>query len=243
MTFSAGPTFTSGTTNNQAKIESAGATTSDLIVGYDLPNATSSQTYSGTFSASREWAAAIIGLSPAGNTLDNTSPSGSTQAMVLHTVGSLGVWETGYTVGSQTVAAGTYTFTYWTSSAMGSNSSTVTLTFGYSSTATCNSITALASWSATIADGAVGATTSTAGSSGTIPANSYICWQIVVTAIGGSNAFSLEYDTTTFTTNINTPTITVPEYGLALIGLAMAAPFIARRRQREQLLDFVRART
>src|SRR5438477_7233590 len=151
--------------------------------------------------------------------------------MDFHTVGSIAVWETGYTVGAQTIAAGTYTFTYWTSAATGNNSATVTLFFGYSSTPTCSTIVSLVLWGPTLNDGASGATTSTTtASSDTIPANSYICWLIKVTAISGSNSFSLEYDTSTFTTNLNTPTISAPEAGLALLGLALVVPLVARPR-------------
>src|SRR5205085_4804397 len=148
-------------TNNQARIESAGGgLTQDLIAAWDMPGAVSSQTYSGTLSASTNWAAEIVALEPAGNTLDSTSPAGTTFAtMDFHTVGSQQVWETGYTVGGQTIAAGTYTFTYWTSSATGSNSATVTLFFGYSTTPTCDSIVSLVLWGPTISDGASGATT------------------------------------------------------------------------------------
>jgi hypothetical protein len=61
---------------------------------------------------------------------------------------------------------------------------------------------------------------------------------VAVTAASG-NQFQLAYDSTADTTNINTPTITVPELGLALLGLALVAPFVARRRQREQLIQLM----
>jgi hypothetical protein len=49
VTYSAGPSFTSGTTNNLGKIEfTGGGSTEDLITGYDFPGSTSSQNYSGT---------------------------------------------------------------------------------------------------------------------------------------------------------------------------------------------------
>jgi hypothetical protein len=68
------------------------------------------------------------------------------------------------------------------------------------------------------------------GASQSIPASSYLCWEINVTSNSG-NSFDLEYDTTTFTTNVSTPTISVPELGLGLIGLGLLAPVAARRRR------------
>jgi hypothetical protein len=230
VTYSAGPAFTSGTTNNLTKVESTGGgSTEDLIAGYDLPGSTSGQNYAGTYGASNQWSAALLWAEPAGN-LDNTSPTGNQRSYTLNN-GSQEAWETGFTVGSQTVAAGTYTFTYWTGSCSGTCTVTATLTFGYSSSSECASITTLASWSASIVKGSSGATTNTTtSSSAAIPANSYICWSIAVTATSGGG-YVLEYDTSTITTNINTPTISVPEAGLALLGLALMAPIAARRRK------------
>jgi len=237
VTYSAAPSFTTGTTNNLATIESTGGgSTEDLIIGWDLPGSTATQIYSGTYSASNEWSAELVFFEPAGNTLDNTAGSNPRGTMGLtFTNGIQEVWETGYTVATQTVAAGTYTFTYWTTACSGTCTVTATLTFGYSTTATCNSITALASWSASIVKGTSGGTTSTTtGSSATIPANSYLCWQIAVTATSGGG-YSLEYDTSAFPTRIDTPTITAPEFGLALLGLALVVPLAARRRLRDWL--------
>jgi len=130
-------------------------------------------------------------------------------------------------------------FTYSTS---GSKTNTTTMTFGYSSSSECASITTIASWSATISAGVTNATTSTTtGSSTSIPANSYLCWQLKVTAVGGSNLNFL-YDSTTNNSNINTPTITVPEFGLALLGLALVAPLVARRRLPRWLQRFAGAK-
>ena len=144
-------------------------------------------------------------------------------------------WATQSTVSTQTIGAGTYTFQYWTNSPNGQQNVTATLTFGYSPDAGCSALTAITSWSATLIKAAAGATvTNTTSSSTTIPDNSYLCWKVTITA-AGTNELWLQYDATTKSTNLNTPTITVPELGLALLGLALVAPLVGRRRLRDWL--------
>jgi len=233
VTFSSGPTFSVGTTNNLTKIESTGGgTTDDLISGYVLPGSvTSTESYSGSYSSAAGWSTCGVTFKPMEN-MDTTAPTsaggGTACFMDLHVNCT---WATESTVDTQTVAAGTYTFQYWTSSPSGQQNVTATLTFGYSPDLECSALTAITSWSATLVKGAAGATVSNVTSSSTtIPANQYLCWKVTITA-AGSNELFLQFDSTTKTTNINTPTITVPELGLALLGLALVAPLVARCRR------------
>ena len=108
------------------------------------------------------------------------------------------------------------------------------MTFGYStSTAPCAVITTIASWSATLVKGGnPGTTSTTTASSTSLPNNAYLCFDVVVTAVS-SKLLWLVYDGSSYPTNLNTPTISVPEPGLALMGLALLAPLVGRRRKRE----------
>jgi hypothetical protein len=232
VAFSAGPSFSTGTTNNQPLVESnSSGTIEDLIAGYVIPGSSASQIYSGTFTASNDWTAEINAYKAAGN-LDTVAPTNSTAQVWQMTLNDWATWETGYTVAAQTIAAGTYTFTYSTNNPTGTNNVTATMTFGYSSSSVCGTITTIASWSATLLDGVSNSTTSTTtASSSTIPANSYLCWKVTVTAVG-NKTLGLDYDSTSFQTNISTPDISVPEIGLALLGLALVAPVAARWRRR-----------
>src|SRR3989442_1999985 len=76
----------------------------------------------------------------------------------------------------QTIPAGTYTFTYWTS---GEGGSTVTaaLTFGYSASASCAVIVPIATWTATLVNGG-GSTTSASLPAVVLSRKSYICIQV-----------------------------------------------------------------
>jgi hypothetical protein len=201
-----------------------------MITGYDAPGSTAAEWYSATLTSANNWAGWILTVQGAGN-LDTNAPTATQQGQFSLNLNAWAVWETGSTVSAQTVAAGTYTYTYSTNAPSGPQAVTATLTFGYSSSSVCNNITAIASWSATLAVGVTNATVSTTtGSSTNIPANSYLCWKILVTAVG-NKLLGLFYDSTTYTTNINTPTISVPEPGILLLGLALSAPFAVRRRR------------
>jgi hypothetical protein len=165
--------------------------------------------------------------------IDQVAPTNSGSSFSDWTiVGRTLTWPSSTTVSAQTVAAGTYTFTYWTGTTTGNNSATVTMTFGYSADSACSSITTIASWSFQFHDSAVGLTTSTTTASSTaIPGGSYLCWQGNSTAVQ-HNGEDWDCDATTTACNLNTPTITIPELGLALLGLALVAPIAARRRPR-----------
>jgi hypothetical protein len=232
-TFTSGPSFTNGTTNLLPMIESTtGSVTEDEMAAWDLPGSTANEIFSGTFASSANWTAYWWAIEGGGD-MDTSAPTGTTTAQVDLTINQSYTWASSFTVGAQTVAAGTYTFTY---STVGSKATTDTVTFGYSADSGCGTITAITSWSATIATSQTNGTVSNStGSSTSIPANSYLCWQMTVTAVGGGATIEqMRYDTTTYLTNINTPTITVPEAGLALLGLALCAPLAARWRRKRQ---------
>ena len=57
----------------------------------------------------------------------------------------------------------------------------------------------------------------------------------MVATAKGSKTMDLYYDATATPTFLNTPTMTVPELGLGLIGLALVAPLLGRRRLRDWL--------
>jgi hypothetical protein len=102
---------------------------------------------------------------------------------------------------------------------------TATLILGYSPTASCAVIVPIASWSASLINGG-GSTTSTSMPAAILPANSYLCWQIVVVATD-KGGLDLRYDGSHQQTSIATPAIVVPEHGSPLIGLAILLPLVA----------------
>ena len=171
--------------------------------------------------------------------IDNSTPTnaGCCFGNGFGSVGTTYVWPSSFTVSAQTLpasAAGSYTFDYWLNACVGSCTTTISMTFGYSADAACSSITTIVNWSDTFtpANAAIVHATSTNPSAValvSIPANSYMCWQMVATA-KGSKTMDLYYDSSQTPTFVNTPTITVPELGLALLGLALVVPLVARRR-------------
>ena len=160
------------------------------------------------------------------STIDNTPSSGGTPAhFPMDTAGARRAWATTVAYTGQTIPAGSYTFTYWTS---GQGNSTVlaALTFGYSATSSCAVIVPIATRTATLVNGG-GSSTSTSMPAVTLPATSYLCWQItVVTVINGG--LDLRYDGNNQQTSITTPSIVVPEHGAPLIGLALLLPLAAQ---------------
>jgi cellulose synthase/poly-beta-1,6-N-acetylglucosamine synthase-like glycosyltransferase len=163
---------------------------------------------------------------PAGGfTIDNNlSSNGSPAKFPMNTTGATQSWATTVTYTGQTIPAGTYTFTYWTSGEGGS-AVTAVLTFGYSASASCAVIAPIATWTATLVNGG-GSTTSASLSSVPLPANSYLCWQITVVAVS-KGGLELRYDSNNQQTSITTPSIVVPEHGTPLVGLAILLPLAA----------------
>jgi len=163
---------------------------------------------------------------PAGGyTLDNnTSSNGSPAKFAMNATGATQSWATTVTYTGQTIPAGSYTFTYWTS---GEGGSTVTavLTFGYSAAASCAVIVPIATWTATLVNGG-GSTTSASLPAAILPANSYLCWQITVIAVD-KGGLDLRYDSNNQQTSITTPSIVVPEHVTPLVGLAILLPLAA----------------
>jgi len=163
---------------------------------------------------------------PAGGyTIDNNpSNNGSPAKFPMNAIGATQSWATTVAYTGQTIPAGSYTFTYWTS---GEGGSTVTavLTFGYSVTASCAVIVPIATWTASLVNGG-GSTTSASLPAVILPANSYLCWQITVIALA-KGGLDLRYDSNNQQTSITTPSIVVPEHGSPLIGLAILLPLAA----------------
>jgi hypothetical protein len=162
---------------------------------------------------------------PAGAyTIDNAA-SGSTPAKFqMSNPGATQTWASIVTYTGQTVPAGSYVFTYWTSG-QGGATVTAVLTFGYSASATCAVVVPIASWTASLVNGG-GSTTSTDMPAVILPSTSYLCWQITVAAVN-VGGLDLRYDGTHQQTSIATPSIVVPEHGSPLIGLAILLPLLA----------------
>jgi glycosyltransferase involved in cell wall biosynthesis len=163
---------------------------------------------------------------PAGGyTMDNNpSQNGSPAKFPMNAVAATQSWVTTVAYTGQTIPAGTYTFTYWTS---GEGGSTVTavLTFGSSASSSCAVIVPIATWTASLVNGG-GTTTSASMPPVVLPANSYLCWQITVIAVG-KGGLDLRFDGNHQQTSITTPAIVVPEHASALIGLAILLPLAA----------------
>jgi glycosyltransferase involved in cell wall biosynthesis len=163
---------------------------------------------------------------PAGvYTIDNNpSSNGSPAKFPMNAPGATQSWATTVAYTGQTIPAGTYTFTYWTS---GEGGSTVTaaLTFGYSGSASCAVIVPIATWTATLVNGG-GSTTSASLAAVLLPATSYLCWQVTVLAVD-KGGLDLRYDSNNQQTSVTTPSIVVPEHGSPLVGLALLLPLAA----------------
>jgi hypothetical protein len=163
---------------------------------------------------------------PAGAyTIDNNPSSGGPPAhFPMDTAGARQAWATTVAYTGQTIPAGGYTFTYWTS---GEGNSTVlaALTFGYSASSTCAAIVPIAAWTATLVNGG-GSSTSTSMPAVILPVNSYLCWQITVVSVS-NGGLDLRYSGNNQQTSVTTPSIVVPEHGTPLIGLALLLPLAA----------------
>jgi hypothetical protein len=171
-------------------------------------------------------------------TLDNTAPSGSPAKFLMDRPGATQSWASTVTYPGQTIPAGSYVFTYWTSG-HGNGEVTAELTFGYSSTASCAVIAPISSWTALLANGS--SSTSTTMRAVTIPVNSYLCWKITVVAVS-NGGLDLRYDGNHQQTSIATPAIVVPEHGSPLVGLALLLPIAAGQLMRRPLRARLRVR-
>ncbi|HXN04485.1 MAG TPA: glycosyltransferase [Candidatus Acidoferrum sp.] len=159
-------------------------------------------------------------------TIDNIPSSNGTPAhFAMDTSGATRAWATTVAYTGQTIPAGSYTFTYWVSGE-GNASVMAALTFGYSATSSCAVIVPIAAWTSTLVNGG-GSSTSTSMPAVTLPANSYLCWQITVISVS-RGGLDLRYDGNNQQTSITTPSIVVPEHGTPLIGLALLLPLAAQ---------------
>src|ERR1700693_1317400 len=159
-------------------------------------------------------------------TIDNIPSSNGTPAhFAMDTSGATRAWATTVAYTGQTIPAGSYTFTYWVSGE-GNASVMAALTFGYSAPSSCAVIVPIAAWTSTLVNGG-GSSTSTSMPAVTLPANSYLCWQITVISVS-RGGLDLRYDGNNQQTSITTPSIVVPEHGTPLIGLALLLPLAAQ---------------
>ena len=169
-------------------------------------------------------AANIYYLHNPGNvyTMDNVpSQNGTPAKFTMDTPGVSASWATTVAYTGQTIPAGSYTFTYWTSG-QGSATVTAALIFGYSLSSSCSTIVPIASWTADLQQGS-GSSTSTSIPATPLPANSYLCWRLTVLATTGGG-LDLRFDGNNQETSIATPSIIVPEHASPLLGLAVLAP-------------------
>jgi hypothetical protein len=163
-------------------------------------------------------------------TLDATSPGAVLPQTMLLTTGNTRTWATtSSTSAAQTISSTTsFSFNYWTLGVGGS--ANVTLTFAFSSSNTCSSLTTVAQTTTTLASGA----NQTTGlfsplSNMTVPAGSFFCVTLTVNSIG-LVTLTLDYDASSSPTNLNsTQTIFIPESVLPFLALVLLAPIWARR--------------
>ncbi len=154
-------------------------------------------------------------------TIDNTPPQGGPPgSFSMAAPGDTQTWATTVAYTGQTIPAGAYTFTYWTSGQGGSTVS-VALTFGSSATSSCAVIVPIATWRATLVNGGGSSVSSNVGAV-VLPPTSYLCWRITVITASGS--LNLRYDGNHQQTSVTTPSIVVPEHALPLAGLAALLP-------------------
>jgi len=164
-------------------------------------------------------------------TIDNTASGGTPAEFPMNNPGATQTWASTVTYPGQTIPAGSYVFTYWTTG-NGNGQVTALLTFGYSATASCAVIAPIASWTAVLNSG--NSDISTTIPAMIVPTNSYLCWQITVVA-APNGGLDLRYDGNHQQTSISTPAIVVPEHGSPLIGLAILLPLAAAQLIRRPL--------
>src|SRR5438270_4417353 len=172
-------------------------------------------------------------------TMDSSLSGGTPAKFQRSSPGATQTWASTVAYTGQTVPAGSYTFTYWTSG-QGNATVTAALTFGYSATASCAVVVPIASWTASLVNGG-GSSTSTSMPAVLLPASSYLCWQITVVAVD-KGGLDLRYDAGNQQTSIATPSIVVPEHGSPLIGLAILLPLLVGQLIRKPLRAKARIR-
>src|SRR5439155_2122737 len=114
-------------------------------------------------------------------TMDSSPTNGTPAKFQMSNPGATQTWASTVAYTGQTVSAGSYTYTYWTSG-QGNATVTAALTFGYSATATCAVVVPIASWTASLVNSG-GSSTSATLPAVLLPASSYLCWQITVVAV------------------------------------------------------------
>lgn len=142
------------------------------------------------------------------------------------------------TSAAQTIFAGTYTWQYWTAAA-GANA-TVNWTFEYGNNVGCSSgpvvIAAFTAVPLLVNQSAHSATVGTSASNVSVPAGKFMCLSITWNSGG---PVTLRYGRHNLQrTNFTTPqVIFIPEFGVALVALALVIPAVtglaSRRRRRD----------
>jgi cellulose synthase/poly-beta-1,6-N-acetylglucosamine synthase-like glycosyltransferase len=133
------------------------------------------------------------------------------------------------TASAQTIFAGTYSWQYWTTNA-GANA-TVSWTFRYGDNVGCstNPVTIAAFVNVPVLVGQAGTTVNvgTTVSNVNVPAGKFICLSISRT---GGGPVTLRYgNNNNQRTNFTTPSVIfIPEYGAALLGLALVIPMATK---------------
>ena len=144
------------------------------------------------------------------------------------------------TSGSQTVFAGAYKFDYWSDLVSTGSNAVISWTFEYGDNAGCsiNPVVIAQNSAFTLLDNHVGGTpvtVVTTGSNTTVPAGKFFCLSLAWVS-GGPTHLSYNNDAglASRPTNFTTPSVIfIPEFGVALVGLAALAPFVARVRRRD----------
>jgi len=180
------------------------------------------------------------------------NPTAGARAITCHLGGgAIGVWSLA-NLPSQTVAAGTWSFTMYWSGGAGTDSTTVVVSAGVAAVGTsCAAFVAAipnpgTTWTTTYGPGGANKTSPfTVTSSASqlplvIPPGGSLCLRVDASQ-GNGNNLDLVYDGAAGLgdTRLVPPSIVVPESVLGLVGLALLIPVFA---QRKRLLAFAKAR-
>jgi cellulose synthase/poly-beta-1,6-N-acetylglucosamine synthase-like glycosyltransferase len=135
------------------------------------------------------------------------------------------------TTGDQTIFAGTYTFDYWTT--VGTNA-VISWTFEYGNNIGCtiSPVVIATNPAFTLIAGHTGGipVAVATGSNTLVTAGHFLC--LTMNRVSGGPAV-LEYDNFFTATSFQSPAVIfIPEYGVALVGLALVAPWLPRVRRR-----------
>ncbi|TMC83534.1 MAG: glycosyltransferase family 2 protein [Chloroflexi bacterium] len=144
------------------------------------------------------------------------------------------------TTGAQTVFAGSYGFDYWTDLVPTGFNSVISWTFEYGDNAGCtlNPVVIAQNNSFTLLDNHVGGTAVnvvTTGSNTAVPTGKFFCLRLAWVSGGPTHlTYNNDAGLAPRPTNFTTPSVIfIPEFGVALVGLALLAPLVPRVRRRK----------